>query len=426
MAKKNVGLESVRIIGKDELDDYLREISANKDVLNVLRSSGKSRAATDFPLLEYYLSDAGSHPRVKSYDNNTVNEKLFIEDLKALGGDTIFSHEEVLDNFFSKVETFFYRIRKGYFAEVTCHFEEATKFDPEIRKKLNSLGRDNLVLTGCVTFYFPHESSPLYVESLEDSLHNLVKTHHIKKNSEAPYIGMICKEQSFYIKDFYITKEYNLINSDLHYGAGFEEFHTKLIERFRSDSKGLVLLHGDPGTGKTYYIRNLLKDLIAMGKQVIYFPPNMVGHLVSPEIMTFLSSTVMDMAEEGKSCVLLLEDAEPLLASRAEGRSDGITNLLNITDGLLNDMLSIQVIATFNTEMRNIDSALLRPERLIARKEFKKLKKEDAQKLADSLNLDIRCEKDMTLAEIYSERQQKDILIHEYDAPERKQIGFGN
>jgi len=187
-----------------------------------------------------------------------------------------------------------------------------------------------------------------------------------------------------------------------------------------------VLLHGDPGTGKTYYIRNLLKDLIAMGKQVIYFPPNMVGHLVSPEIMTFLSSTVMDMAEEGKSCVLLLEDAEPLLASRAEGRSDGITNLLNITDGLLNDMLSIQVIATFNTEMKNIDTALLRPERLIARKEFKKLKKEDAQKLANSLNLDIKCEKDMTLAEIYSERQQKDILIHEYDAPVRRQIGFSN
>ena len=426
MAKKNMSFENVKVVPKNHLDDYLREISGSRDTLNVLRSSGKSRSTTDFPLLEYYLADAGSHPRVRSYESTAVNEKLFIEDLKSLGGDTIFCNEEVLDNFFVKVETFFYRIRKGYFAEVSCHFEEGTKFDPETRKKLNSLGRDNLVLTGSVTFFFPHEDSPLYVESLEDSLHNLIKSHHVKKNSEAPYIGMICKEQSFYIKDFFITKEYNLINSDLHYGTGFEEFHTKLIERFKSGSKGLVLLHGDPGTGKTYYIRNLLKDLIAMGKQVIYFPPNMVGHLVSPEIMTFLSSTVMDMAEEGKSCVLLLEDAEPLLASRAEGRSDGITNLLNITDGLLNDMLSIQVIATFNTEMKNIDTALLRPERLIARKEFKKLKKEDAQKLANSLNLDIKCEKDMTLAEIYSERQQKDILIHEYDAPVRRQIGFSN
>ncbi len=419
--------KNIRVLRDTELEEYLREISSNKEAMNVLRSSGKSRPANDFPLLEYYLVDTASHPRVRSYENITINEKTFIEELKKLGGDSVFSHEEVLDNFFVKVESYFYRIRKGYFVEISSHFEEASKFDAITLKKLNTLGRDNLVLTGCATFYFPHETSPLYVAELEEKLHEMVKEHQVKKNTEAPCIGMICKEQNFYVKDFYITKEYNLINSNLHYGAGFEEFHGKLLERFKSDSKGLVLLHGEPGTGKTYYIRNLIRDLISLGKQVIYFPPNMVGHLVSPEIMTFLSNTVIDMAEEGKSCVLLLEDAEPLLVSRAEGRSDGITNLLNITDGLLNDMLSIQVIATFNTEMKNIDSALLRPERLIARKEFKKLKKEDAQVLVDSLGIDFTCSDAMTLAEIYSERKQRDILIHEYDSSsEKKRIGFGN
>ena len=152
----------------------------------------------------------------------------------------------------------------------------------------------------------------------------------------------------------------------------------------------------------------------------------MVESLVHPDMMTFISSTVMEQSEDGRSCILLLEDAEPLLASRKhENRSSGITNLLNITDGILNDMLSIQVIATFNTDLANIDDALLRPERLIARKEFKKLKKEDAQLLADKLKINKKIEADSSLAEIYSQSKHSEILVHEYNQESRPgKIGF--
>jgi SpoVK/Ycf46/Vps4 family AAA+-type ATPase len=232
------------------------------------------------------------------------------------------------------------------------------------------------------------------------------------------------EDGEFYIKDFYIKKDYTIKDGDLHYGEGFMDFHDKLLDRFRSDSKGLVLFHGTPGTGKTFYIRSLIKDLLQMGRYIIYLPPGMVDSMVDPGMLNFLSSAVMEKAEEGKSCILLLEDAEPLLASRkTENRSAGITNLLNVTDGLLNDMLSIQVIATFNTELSNIDEALLRPERLIARKEFKKLKKEDAILLAKSLGVDRNVEDDMTLAEIYSQSKSNEVLVHEYNN-KRRSIGF--
>ena len=228
------------------------------------------------------------------------------------------------------------------------------------------------------------------------------------------------------LKNFFIKKDYTIVDADLHYGEGFSIFHTALLERFKVDSKGLVLFHGHPGTGKTFYIRSLIKELLKINKYVIYLPPNMVESMVFPEMMTFLSTTVLDQAEEGKSCVLLIEDAEPLLASRnTENRSSGITNLLNVTDGLLNDMLSIQVIATFNTDLSNIDEALLRPERLIARKEFKKLQKEDAQILADKLKINKKIEEDSSLAEIYSQSKHHEVLIHEYNTNSRKgKIGF--
>ena len=161
-----------------------------------------------------------------------------------------------------------------------------------------------------------------------------------------------------------------------------------------------------------------------IGKFVVYLPPSLVEMMTDPGMMNFLSSTLMSKASEGKSCVLLLEDAESLLISRKmENRSAGITNLLNITDGLLNDMLNIQVIATFNTDLKNIDEALLRPERLLARKEFKKLKKEDAQILAAKIGADTVITKDSTLAEIYSKSKDNEILTHDY-VDDSGRIGF--
>ena len=99
-------------------------------------------------------------------------------------------------------------------------------------------------------------------------------------------------------------------------------------------------------------------------------PPNMVDYLSEPGFMTFLSKTVSHYSSQNHTCVLLIEDAEPLLVARHnEGRVQGITNLLNMSDGLLNDMLKLQIICTFNVELKQLDAALLRPGRLIARKD---------------------------------------------------------
>lgn len=412
-----------------DMNDYVVELGSRKEILNILRSSGKSRSTSDFPILEIYLSETGKYPFVKNYGDLSLNHVELINDLKEKGVEEIYVKEAANDNngeISLVAESAFYRLQKGYYLEIAVGYFDANSYSSEMQRRLKRLSnRENLVLIASLVLLCPGESSPLYSAEVESNVHELVKKHFLKRSTENAYIGMICKENNFYIRDFYITKDYTIKQADLHYGEGFDAFHTQLLERFKNDPKGLVLFHGDPGTGKTYYIRNLIKDLIKLGKHVIYFPPNMVSHLVSPEIMTFLSSTVMEKAEEGKSCVLLLEDAEPLLVSRgADGRSDGITNLLNITDGLLNDMLSIQVIATFNTDLKNIDSALLRPERLIARKEFKRLNAEDANKLAKAINLDKTFSENTSLAEIYSQQKAKEILVHVYEEHGTRKIGF--
>jgi Cdc6-like AAA superfamily ATPase len=69
------------------------------------------------------------------------------------------------------------------------------------------------------------------------------------------------------------------------------------MNRFTQETQGVVLFHGKPGTGKTFYIRHLLRAMASANKKVIYMPPNMVDHLVDPAFMTFLSRTITQLSK---------------------------------------------------------------------------------------------------------------------------------
>ena len=61
------------------------------------------------------------------------------------------------------------------------------------------------------------------------------------------------------------------------------------------------------------------------------------------------------------SKILIIEDAERVISDReSNGSPAGVSNILNLTDGILGDCLNIQVIATFNMKREKIDQALLR------------------------------------------------------------------
>jgi ATP-dependent 26S proteasome regulatory subunit len=72
-----------------------------------------------------------------------------------------------------------------------------------------------------------------------------------------------------------------------------------------------------------------------------------------------------------------------------------------LSDGLLSDCLNIQIIATFNTDLLNIDEALLRKGRLIAKYEFKELTNDRKKNLSKKLNIAFD-KNNQTLAEIYN------------------------
>jgi hypothetical protein len=244
-----------------------------------------------------------------------------------------------------------------------------------------------------------------------------LETFLLRKRPEKPKINVIeVRGTSYAMVERAVNDDFTIRELDINYGHGFAQFDKDLMTRFNTTTKGLVLFHGVPGTGKTYYIRHLLRKMAMNRKAVIYMPPNMVDHLTEPTFMTFLTQSVQNWSNQGLCCVLLIEDAEPLLAKRQEGvRIQGVTNLLNMTDGLLNDMLKLQIICTFNVDLRKLDSALLRPGRLLARKEFKALSVLDANLLAQRLGIKHHFTKPTTLGEVYAMQRDAHTLVHDID-----------
>jgi ATP-dependent 26S proteasome regulatory subunit len=121
----------------------------------------------------------------------------------------------------------------------------------------------------------------------------------------------------------------------------------------------------------------------------------MAESLSEPSIIPFLM--------EHKNSVLIVEDAERVIADReGNGSSMGVSNILNLTDGILGDCLNIQIIATFNMKREKIDQALLRKGRLIAEHKFDKLSINEVNKLLEYIGKEGKVTEPMTLADIYN------------------------
>lgn len=199
-------------------------------------------------------------------------------------------------------------------------------------------------------------------------------------------------EYGFDLQKFDVKK--CAIDIESNYNDDFNIVHETIAQFLKKDgSNGLVLLHGKFGTGKTTYLRHLISSI---NKRFIFLPLNLMDAISSPSFLPFIS--------QFKDSVLILEDCEDIITPResATTNNNSLVNLLNLGDGLLSDALSIKIICTFNSNIKQIDRAILRKGRLIARYEFKELEMNKVQKIYEKLGYKDKADKIMTLADIYN------------------------
>ncbi len=196
------------------------------------------------------------------------------------------------------------------------------------------------------------------------------------------------------------------------YNDDFTSVHHRIKDEITTENKGIVLLHGVPGSGKTNYIKWLTSQIPS--KKFIFVPTTMISSLTDPGFLSILI--------ENKNSVLVLEDCENYIAERTDSdrNTDVVSSILNLADGILSDVMECQFICTFNSDISKIDTALLRKGRLIAEYKFHELSVEKSNQYLQSLGKKICVDRPHTLAEL-THIDTEEIREHE----KVTRIGFG-
>jgi hypothetical protein len=224
-----------------------------KDMTTAIKTNGKSKQVEDFNILDEYFSRFAEAPSLLKITHEDCDLFLY-EKLKKILKEE-FKNSKILfsegaydlkkERYTTSREVWY--IDEGYLLNIWTSESKDIYSNPELDIKQNKY--DQLIEAN--TILIPSANSVLVNKKIEEKIIKSFKTTTIKEY-ERNMIGMMSIESSgeLYVKDFSLDKKFKINDLDLHYGENFKQFHNDLFKKLKSDKKGLILLHGAPGTGK--------------------------------------------------------------------------------------------------------------------------------------------------------------------------------
>ena len=162
-------------------------------------------------------------------------------------------------------------------------------------------------------------------------------------------------------------------NIDNYYSSDTFKSTEKVIKKIKKKERGLTILYGDRGTGKTTMINYVATKL---DRIVIFIPNNMIDHTINnPEFRKFL--------KRYDKPILVIDDCELILNEIYNKSNLTTTNLLQMVDGFLASTVDVNVVLVFNTDDEDkIDHNLLECNNIIDVVEFTSLSVAEANDLS--------------------------------------------
>lgn len=177
----------------------------------------------------------------------------------------------------------------------------------------------------------------------------------------------------------------------------FPEGVDEFVRKFMQHSATVLVLYGPPGTGKTSFLRHLLQS--TQSNAMITYDDRVIQN----------DGFFVDYLTDDEHDVMIVEDADVLLAPREDGANHIMSKFLNVSDGLIRVPHKKMVFTTNITQLNRIDQALLRPGRCFAAVNFRELTPSEAAHAAIAAQVPERdwySQNSWSLAQLWGDQDQ--------------------
>jgi len=203
---------------------------------------------------------------------------------------------------------------------------------------------------GEVCFYYNHK----YIDGVDLIIDDINK-FELKDNLEeselqSNFYSLLIGQSGFELDPISIDPE-KFDNIECFYNDGVMNKVNKLSKKLKKSQKGLSIIYGEKGTGKTSIINYLTTKV--KNKSFIFIPTTLFDISINnPEFRNFI--------KKNKNSVLIFDDCEIYFSEIYSKSNIFSNNLLQLVDGVDSDDLNINLLLVLNCEKENdIDEHLL-------------------------------------------------------------------
>lgn len=188
-------------------------------------------------------------------------------------------------------------------------------------------------------------------------------------------------------------------NFDMYYSNDTFKDVEKLVKKIKKSDKGLSILYGERGSGKTSVINYISSKL---DRIVIFIPNNMIEQTINnPDFRKFIKKYYKP--------VIILDDCEMMFNEVFAKSNIFVNNLLQMVEGFLSDSMEANIILIFNVEDEDeIDHSLLDCNNLIDVIKFDDLSPNESTELSKHIGHDKSYKNKTKLVDIIKGRKTKD------------------